>query len=103
MTIDVSPFELAKVTGILRRHVPELEVRAFGSRVSGKARETSDFDLVLMTRKPLDLMRAAELRDAFSESDLSFKVDLVDWATTSESFRRIIEGCYAVIQPRPAP
>jgi len=34
---------------------------------------------------------AALLRDAFSESDLPFKVDVVDWAEISESFRKVIE------------
>ncbi|MGH7075645.1 MAG: nucleotidyltransferase family protein [Stellaceae bacterium] len=92
---------MAIVTGILRRFVPELEVRAFGSRVSGKARKTSDLDLVLMTAKPLGMMRTADLRDALSDSDLSFKVDVVDWAATSDSFRRIIEKCFVVMQPKP--
>jgi predicted nucleotidyltransferase len=98
MPIDISPSDLAIVTEILRRHVPELEVRVFGSRVSGKARKTSDLDLVLMTKKPLGLMRTAELREAFSDSDLSFRVDLVDWAATRDSFRRTIEMSYAVVQ-----
>ena len=96
--IEIGPPDLAQVTEILHRHVPEFEVRAFGSRVSGRPRRTSDLDLVLMTDKPLALMRLADLRDAFSGSDLSFKVDLLDWATTSEAFRRIIERGYALIQ-----
>jgi predicted nucleotidyltransferase len=100
-TIDLSPTELAQITTILRRHVPELEVRAFGSRVCGKARKTSDLDLALMTDRPLELLRLADLREAFTESDLPFKVDLVDWATASDSFRRIIERGYVVIQPEP--
>jgi type I restriction enzyme S subunit len=33
----------------------------------------------------------AALADAFSASDLPWKVDLVDWVRASESFRRIIE------------
>ncbi len=31
------------------------------------------------------------LRDDFDDSDLPFKVDLVDWATTNPGFRKIIE------------
>ncbi len=31
------------------------------------------------------------LDSAFEESDLPYTVDLVDWATTSETFKKIIE------------
>jgi len=33
----------------------------------------------------------AALTDDFAESDLPFRVDVVDWATTRDNFRRIIE------------
>jgi len=39
------------------------------------------------------------LADDFSESDLPFKVDIVDWATTGERFRKIIEAERIVLQP----
>jgi type I restriction enzyme S subunit len=41
---------------------------------------------------------SASLRDDFTESDLPFKVDVVDWATTSDSFRRIIARNKVVVQ-----
>ena len=75
---------------ILARHVPELEVRAIGSRVSGRARKFSDLDLVLMTERALPLDRLAELREAFSESDLPLRVDIVDWASAAPGFRHIV-------------
>jgi predicted nucleotidyltransferase len=99
--IEISPPDLAQVTEILRRHVPELEVRAFGSRVHGKPRPTSDLDLALMTDKPLDSLRLADLRDAFTDSDLPFKVDLLDWSTASAVFRGIVERCCAIVQTAP--
>ena len=97
--IDVTPGDLETVRRILQKHVPELDVHAFGSRVSVSwtARETSDLDLALMTTEPLDLLRVAEMREAFNESDLPFRVDLVDWATTSENFRNVIEREYVTI------
>ena len=52
--IDLPPADLDTVRRILRDHAPGLEARAFGSRVSWTARETSDLDLVLMTESPLD-------------------------------------------------
>lgn len=40
----------------------------------------------------------AVLTDAFSGSDLPMKVDVVDWAATSDELRRIIEREYEVLQ-----
>ena len=96
--IDINPADLETVRQILREKVPELEVRVFGSRVSWTARETSDLDLVLMTKEPLDISRTVELKESFSESNLPFRVDVVDWANTSERFRKITEEKYSLIQ-----
>ena len=89
--LDLEDRDARTIRRILEKHLPDLAVRAFGSRVSGTARRTSDLDLVLMTEAPLDPMRMAELREAFTESDLPFKVDLLDRATTGEGFRRLVE------------
>ena len=95
--IDIGPAELETVRRILREHAPELEVRAFGSRVSWTARATSDLDLALMTDEPLSIARVAELKAAFTKSDLPFRVDVIDWASTSESFRKVTERDYVVL------
>lgn len=89
--IDISPLDLETVRRILREHVPEMEVRAFGSRVSWTARESSDLDLALMSCTPLNSKLVANLRLAFSNSSLPFRVDIVDWASTSREFKRIVE------------
>ena len=96
--IDIKPRDLDKVKEILLRHVPDQVVRAFGSRVTGKAKKFSDLDLVVMGENPLSLSVVAALAEDFTESDLPFKVDVVDWATTKEAFREIIEKEYVVLQ-----
>lgn len=90
MPIDIRPEEYAIVLAILERHVPGREVRAFGSRVAGKAKPFSDLDLAIMGDQPIDASTLADLRESFRESDLPFKVDVLDWASTGESFRRIV-------------
>jgi type I restriction enzyme S subunit len=95
--LELRPGELEIVREILRRHVPNREVWAFGSRVKGTARPYSDLDLAVLGDQPLPLLVRAELAEEFSESDLPFKVDIVDWATTSERFRQIIESEYVVL------
>ena len=96
--IDLRPAEWGIVRDLLRRHVPEREVWAFGSRVVAKAKPFSDLDLAVLGSQPLTLSILADLADDFMESDLPFKVDLADWATTSEQFRKVIENHHVVVQ-----
>ncbi len=96
--LDIKPADLKAVQAILRRYISDREVRAFGSRLSGTAKPFSDLDLAVMGNEPLPASILADLKDAFSESDLPFKVDIVDWAETRENFRRIIEAAYVVVQ-----
>lgn len=75
---------------ILQKHVPHYSVWAFGSRAKWTAKPYSDLDLAIIPDKPLSLDVSASLSEDFSESDLPWKVDVVDWATTRESFRKMI-------------
>ena len=97
--MDVEASHLALIRSILARHVPGREVWAFGSRTTGKARTYSDLDLCIVGNLPLDPSVAAALAEDFSESDLPYKVDVVDWARTSPSFRIIIEREKIVLLP----
>ncbi|MFH0985221.1 MAG: nucleotidyltransferase domain-containing protein [Candidatus Omnitrophota bacterium] len=100
--MHLKPEERTLVCDILRRHVPEYEVIAFGSRVHGRnLKPFSDLDLAVRSSRILSTEKLAAVRHAFSESDLSFKVDVIDWAETDENFRNIIEADYAVIQAGP--
>lgn len=96
--IDVTPAQWAIITTILSAHVPERAVWAFGSRSTGRAKPYSDLDLAIIDEVPLGLSRLAALAEAFSESDLPWKVDVVDWATTSEAFREVIARDKVVVQ-----
>lgn len=90
---------LETVCHILQRYVPEYEVWAFGSRIHGRnVKPFSDLDWVILTDQPPSPARYATLEDAFSESDLPFKVDIVDWAATSENFRTLSETDRSIIQ-----
>ncbi len=96
--IDIRPKDLEKVLAILDRHVPGREVRAFGSRVAGKVKAFSDLDLAVLGAEPLTASVLADMREAFRESDLPFKVDVVDWAATRDSFRRIIAQEFVLLR-----
>ena len=96
--IDIRPDHWEIVQSILQRHVPQYEVWAFGSRAKWTAKSYSDLDLAVITDQPLSLNTSANLSDAFSESDLPWKVDVVDWATTRAPFRKIIEQDKVTVQ-----
>uniref|UniRef100_UPI0026209923 nucleotidyltransferase family protein n=1 Tax=Ferrovum sp. TaxID=2609467 RepID=UPI0026209923 len=96
--IDISPDDWAIIRNILQKNVPQWDVWAFGSRAKWTAKEYSDLDLAIITDKPLPLKVSASLSSDFSESDLPWKVDVVDWATTSETFRKIIERDKVVVR-----
>ena len=96
--IDIKPHDWEELTGILETIVPEYDVRAFGSRVEGTAKPYSDLDLAIITVKPLPLSKKADLREALDQSDLSIKVDIIDWSTISANFRKIIEQKNLLIQ-----
>ena len=100
--IDVLPNHLEIILGILEKFVPGPEIRAFGSRVTGKARRHSDLDLVIMTERPLDVAVLAGMKAAFSESDLPFAVDILDWAVLEEHVRRFVQEGSAIIRPSKA-
>jgi type I restriction enzyme S subunit len=96
--IDISAEQWIIVRDILQQHVADYEVWAFGSRVKGTAKPYSDLDLAIITDSPLPLEVSARLSEAFSESDLPWKVDVVDWSSISEAFKAVIKKHYVVVQ-----
>ncbi len=98
--IDLLPEELSEVRQVLHSRLPGREVLAFGSRVTGTAKPYSDLDLVVMGSEPVDSAQLSALREAFQESDLLFRVDLLDWHRISPEFRAVIEQDFVVIQQK---
>lgn len=91
---------------LLRTHVPQADVWAYGSRVKGESHEMSDLDIVL--RNPADLSRpvraAPTLREALTDSMLPIMVDVHDWANLPGYFHEEILRAYVVLRQgeRPA-
>lgn len=79
------------VNQILDARLPGREVMAFGSRTTGGAKPYSDLDIAIMGDDPFDLRTMALLKDAFAESDLPFRVDVVQWCKISPEFKKVIQ------------
>ena len=92
--LDISEAELGIVREKHARVVPGRRVWAFGSRVTGRAKKFSDLDLAVLGDAPLPLGTMGALAEAFSESVLPWKVDVVDWATASERFRGVVADAH---------
>ncbi len=79
------------VLNILRANLPpSTKIWVFGSRATGRARRYSDLDLAIDAGRPLTLDEIAGLSEAFSDSDLPYKVDLVDWHNIDVRWRQTI-------------
>lgn len=89
--IDITAEHLALIQAILAKHLPKnTSVWAFSSRTKHNARKFSDLDLAIDAQQPLSHHILLDLASDFEESSLPYKVDLIDWKTTAESFKKII-------------
>jgi predicted nucleotidyltransferase len=96
----MSEQQLALIHKILATWLPAHEVRLFGSRARGTPKPYSDLDLVIMGDTPTPLTTMGQLHEAFANSDLPWRVDLVDWASTSSDFRAHIAN-HSIQLPMP--
>ncbi len=88
-SIDLNPEHHKTVTDILYENIPGRKVLVFGSRAKWTAKNSSDLDLCV-TGEKLDSRKLALLTEAFDESPLPFKVDIVEWEAVEDRFREII-------------
>jgi len=96
--IKVTPEQLRIISDILAAHVPGVEARAFGSRVGGAPKDYSDLDLALFGAAKLEPAALESLREAFEESDLPFRIDVLDWYAISKEFQAVILARYEVLR-----
>ncbi len=94
--IDVTADQRKTLLALLKRHLPNTTAWVYGSRVKWTARPQSDLDLVVFA-KPDQERRVSELREAFEESNLPFRVDLFVWDAVPEQFRKQIEADHVVL------
>ena len=90
-TLMLSHRDRTLVEAILKAHLPtDMQVRVFGSRARQKARSGSDLDLLIQADRRLTPLERVLLEDAFEESDLPFRVDLVEELSLSPGFKASI-------------
>lgn len=92
--IDIDPRHLQLIQTILSELIPGTPVWAFGSRVTHTAKPYSDLDLVIVSNDRIPQALYYQIKDAMEESDLPFKVDILDWHRISPAFQDIIQKNY---------
>ena len=90
VAIDVTAEQQKTIQALLRRYLPGTAAWAYGSRVKWTSRPQSDLDLVVFAT-PRQRLQVGDLREAFEESNLPFRVDLFVWDDVPASFRTRIE------------
>ena len=72
--------QLEAVRHILASRLPVgVKIQVFGSRATGiRLKPHSDLDLLIVGPEKLPLLLLGDLREALSESDLPFSVDIVE-------------------------
>ena len=65
------------------------KVFVFGSRTQTKHRKFSDIDIGILGPKALPVLTLLQIKDGLSNSDIPYLVDVVDFSTVSENFKKI--------------
>ena len=98
--LHLTEAQFDEVRAILARVVPEATVWAFGSRVHGRnLKPFSDLDLAIVDSARLVPGSMANLQSAFADSDLPFRVDLVELDRVEDAFRDRIEAEHRQLRP----
>ncbi|HMP72837.1 MAG TPA: nucleotidyltransferase domain-containing protein [Kiritimatiellia bacterium] len=85
--IDVAAQTLSELRNILEQYLPESEVFLVGSRARGTDKPYADVDLLLIRPPRLSKERRALIKSAFEESNIPYRVDLIEADDLTESFR----------------
>ncbi|HAH31545.1 MAG TPA: hypothetical protein DCL44_04445 [Elusimicrobia bacterium] len=95
--IKATPEQLETIAHIISTHAHDVETRVFGSRVAGTPKDYSDLDVALVGAARLDTAIIGAIKEAFEESDLPFRIDVLDWNSISEEFQKVILKNYEVL------
>lgn len=95
--INLTQKQLQTVKTLLRPYLTDdRKVFAFGSRTNNTSQKFSDLDL-LIAGKRLSFIELATIREAFSESDFPYFVDLVQKESLDDKFYDLIKGNFEEI------
>ena len=95
LTIEPRHWEIVKT--ILKKY--PYTFYAFGSRTKSNPKRFSDLDLCFVDNIPWNIR--AHIEEDFDDSNLPYKVDLVDWNRCDENFQKLIKTDLTLVQKGP--
>ena len=99
MALCLDTEQMETVQRILHLHFEGVEVWADGPRVTGTdCSPDTDLELVVVSEKPISFDDMTAVEKAFVESELPFRVDIIDWAKLPESLQKQIKKDHDVVQ-----
>ena len=97
--IDITASQRKTILALLGKYLPNTTAWVYGSRVKWTSRPQSDLDMVVFSTSEQH-RNISDLREAFEESNLPFRVDLFVWDEVPEQFRKEIETDHVVLVER---
>ena len=97
--IDITAEHRSTVLALLEKHLPGTTAWVYGSRAKRTSRPQSDLDLVVFST-PEQRRQVGNLREAFEESSLPFRVDLSVWHEVPDFHHRIRNEHVVLSQPK---
>ncbi len=88
--IQIEPCHYAIVKTILMDEPYRFGI--FGSRVKSTSHKCSDLDIVVFATNRLPFGYISDLKDKFSDSDLPYFVDIVEYRSCNDVFKDIIDN-----------
>lgn len=94
-TIHISDIQLQIAKTILKKNISDNTlIWIFGSRVSSNYKPYSDLDIALQntSNKTISLKTLASIKADFIDSDLPWKVDVIDYNSISGIFKQNVDA-----------
>ncbi len=95
--IHISMDEYKVLQTLLEQYLPGTPAWVYGSRVKSTSTHKSDLDLVVFAT-PEQRPQVHDLREAFEESDLLFRVDLFIWDDLPKVFQEEIREMHVALE-----
>lgn len=90
--INLTQEQISLVKDIIYRYLPNCKISVFGSRATGIAKKFSDLDLVIRSYEAISPIIMFKIKEDLAESDLPFRVDVMDWQSISDEFLNAIQS-----------
>ncbi|WP_297205930.1 nucleotidyltransferase domain-containing protein [uncultured Brachyspira sp.] len=95
--ISVPDDDMKIINKILSDNIEYGKVYVFGSRYKHTNKKFSDLDLAVDINRKMTINEIENLKYDFEESNLTYRVDIIDYNNISNDFKKIIDSGKVII------